>query len=107
MKEEKRKDRSFRLVSKSFSVDELYDCFYDELVLWVDTILNDMEGGGRLRAGFFRAVVGEKTTREFGGGTGTVVLVCSRTEYGYSKGEGSEPDAADSGYIGCGKSVGG
>ena len=27
---------------KSFSVDELYDCFYDELVLWADTILNDM-----------------------------------------------------------------
>ena len=27
---------------KSFSVDELYDRFYNELVLWADTILNDM-----------------------------------------------------------------
>ena len=27
---------------KVFSVDELYDRFYDELVLWADTILNDM-----------------------------------------------------------------
>ena len=51
--------------------------------------------------------MGEEVERESGEGTGTVVLVCFRAEYGYPKGEGSESDAADSGYIGCGKGVGG
>ena len=52
-------------------------------------------------------VVGEEVEQESGGGTGTVVLVCFRAEYGYPKGEGSEPDAVDFGHIGHGKSVGG
>lgn len=30
------------LLGKSFSVDELYDRFYNELVLWIDAILKDM-----------------------------------------------------------------
>lgn len=38
---------------KSFSVDELYDCFYDELVLWADTILNDMGEAEDLVQDFF------------------------------------------------------
>ena len=38
---------------KSFSVDELYDRFYNELVLWADTILNDMEEAEDLVQDFF------------------------------------------------------
>ncbi len=38
---------------KSFSVDELYDRFYDELVLWADTILNDMGEAEDLVQDFF------------------------------------------------------
>lgn len=92
---------------KVFSVDELYDRFYDELVLWADTILNDMGEAEDLVQDFFVRLWGEEVERESGGETGTVVLVCFRAEYGYPKGEGSESDAADSGYIGCGKGVGG
>ena len=69
---------------KVFSVDELYDRFYDELVLWADTILNDMGEAEDLVQDFFVRLWEKK-----------------------SKGEGSESDAADSGYIGCGKGVGG
>lgn len=25
------------------TIDDLYDCYYNELVLWADTILNDMD----------------------------------------------------------------
>ena len=67
--------------------------------------LDGMFGG--LGAGFFRAVVGEKIERESGGGTGKVILVCVRAEYGNSEGEGSGPDQTASGCVGCGKSVGG
>ena len=38
---------------KSFSVDELYNRFYTELVLWADTILNDMEEAEDLVQDFF------------------------------------------------------
>lgn len=38
---------------KSFSVDELYDRFYNELVLWADTILNDMGEAEDLVQDFF------------------------------------------------------
>ena len=38
---------------KVFSVDELYDRFYDELVLWADTILNDMGEAEDLVQDFF------------------------------------------------------
>ena len=38
---------------KSFSVDELYDRFYNELVLWADTILSDMEEAEDLVQDFF------------------------------------------------------
>ena len=38
---------------KSFSVDELYDCFYDALVLWADTILNEMGEAEDLVQDFF------------------------------------------------------
>ncbi|MFR7808184.1 MAG: sigma factor [Butyricimonas faecihominis] len=38
---------------KIFSVDELYDRFYDELVLWADTILNDMGEAEDLVQDFF------------------------------------------------------
>lgn len=38
---------------KSFSVDELYDNFYDELVLWADTILNDVGEAEDLVQEFF------------------------------------------------------
>ena len=34
-------------------MDELYDCFYDELVLWADTILNDMGEAEDLVQDFF------------------------------------------------------
>ncbi len=37
----------------SFSVDELYDCFYNELVLWADTILHDMGMAEDLVQDFF------------------------------------------------------
>ena len=36
--------------------------------------------------------MGEKIERESGGGTGKVILVCVRAEYGNSEGEGSGPD---------------
>ena len=38
---------------KSFSVDELYDRFYNELVLWADTILKDMGEAEDLGQDFF------------------------------------------------------
>ena len=38
---------------KSFSVDELYDRFYNELVVWADTILNDMGEAEDLVQDFF------------------------------------------------------
>ena len=27
----------------TLTIDDLYDCYYNELVLWADTILNDMD----------------------------------------------------------------
>ena len=27
----------------TLTIDDLYDCYYTELVLWADTILNDMD----------------------------------------------------------------
>ena len=38
--------------------------------------------------------MGEKIERESGGGTGKVILVCVRAEYGNSEGEGSGPDVS-------------
>lgn len=35
------------------SIDDLYDRYYDELVLWADTILNDMGAAEDLVQDFF------------------------------------------------------
>lgn len=62
---------------KVFSVDELYDRFYDELVLWADTILNDMGEAEDLVQDFFVRLWEKEVNEESDGGTGDVVLVCS------------------------------
>ncbi len=87
---------------KSFSVDELYDRFYNELVLWADTILNDMEEAEDLVQDFFVRLWEKKLNENLG----KVVLVCCRAEYGCPEGKRSEPDPADSGYVGRGKCMG-
>lgn len=51
-------------------------------------------------------IVGEKIEREPRGRAGKVVLVCCRAEYGCPEGKRSEPDPADSGYVGRGKCMG-
>ena len=82
---------------KSFSVDELYDRFYNELVLWADTILNDMEEAEDLVQDFFVRLWEKKLNENLEG---------ERAEYGCPEGKRSEPDSADSGYIGRGKCMG-
>lgn len=49
----KQKHRIHFSGEKSFSVDELYNRFYTELVLWADTILNDMGEAEDLVQDFF------------------------------------------------------
>ena len=50
--------------------------------------------------------MGEKIEREPRGRAGKVVLVGCRAEYGCPEGKRSEPDPADSGYVGRGKCMG-
>ena len=61
---------------KSFSVDELYDRFYNELVLWADTILNDMEEAEDLVQDFFVRLWEKKLNENLVGERRTCMLPC-------------------------------